>query len=243
MPVNGDKTNKKWVLTAGSSEYRIGQFDGRQFIPETPMLPGHRGKGFYAAQTYSDIPPEDGRRIQIGWGQMPAPGMPFNQMMTFPCELSLRTTPEGIRLCFQPVRSLAKLSGQGRWFSPPLLKPGENPLSEIRGELFEIRAEFEPGQAAEIGFNVRGTEVTFDALNQELVCKDRKMPLHPLDGKVRLQILADRTSLEIFGNDGVGYMPMPSIPKEEDKSLAVFARGGAAKFTSLYVVELRSAWK
>src|SRR5260221_12133582 len=69
------------------------------------------------------------------------------------------------------------------------------------------------------------------------------MPLHPLDGKVRLQILADRTSLEIFGNDGVGYMPMPSIPKEEDKSLAVFARGGAAKFPSLYVVELRSAWK
>ena len=92
LPVDGKRREKLWVLTAASSEYRLGTFDGRQFTPQTPMLPGHRGNAFYAAQTYSDIPARDGRRIQIGWGRIATPGMPFNQMMTFPCELTLRST-------------------------------------------------------------------------------------------------------------------------------------------------------
>ncbi|RYD43039.1 MAG: 2,6-beta-D-fructofuranosidase, partial [Verrucomicrobiaceae bacterium] len=47
-PVGGDESNKKWVLIGASSEYKIGSFDGKTFTPETPMLPGHRGKDFYA---------------------------------------------------------------------------------------------------------------------------------------------------------------------------------------------------
>ncbi len=243
LSVDGNAKNKKWVLTAASSEYMIGQFDGKTFTPETPKLTGHRGHGFYAAQTYSDIPASDGRRIQIGWGQMPTPGMPFNQMMCFPCELTLRTTPDGVRLCFQPVKEIEKLHAKPHTLKAQSLKPGENPLSIINGELFDLRAEFEPGDAAEVGFYVRGTFVSYDAKNEELICKDRRVALKPAGGKVRVQILADRTSLEIFGNDGVVYMPMPVISKEQDKSLAVFAKGGTARITALDVFELRSAWE
>ena len=85
LPLDGDAAKTKWVLTAASSEYMVGDFDGTTFKPLTKKLPGHRGAGFYAAQTFSDVPPKNGRRIQIGWGQMPSPGMPFNQMMCFPC--------------------------------------------------------------------------------------------------------------------------------------------------------------
>ena len=53
----------KWILTAGNSDYMLGHFDGNKFTPETSKLLGHRGRGFYAAQTYSDIP--DGRRIYV----------------------------------------------------------------------------------------------------------------------------------------------------------------------------------
>jgi fructan beta-fructosidase len=242
LPVDGDASKKKWVLTAASSEYMIGTFDGRRFVPETPKLPGHRGNAFYAAQTFSDIPVTDGRRIQVGWGQMASPGMPFNQTMCFPCELSLRSTPDGPRLAFQPVRELGKLHAKTHRIAPQPLKPGDNPLASIRGELFDVRAEFELGDAAAVGLRVRGTPVVFDANANELVCLNRRVRLKPDGGRVWLQILADQTSLEIFTADGLVYMPMAATANPDDRSLEVFATGGTASIRSLDVHELRSIW-
>ncbi len=242
LPADGDAAKKKWVLTAASSEYMIGTFDGRRFTPETPKLPGHRGNAFYAAQTFSDIPAADGRRVQIGWGQMPSPGMPFNQMMCLPCELSLRSTPDGPRLSFQPVRELTQLHTKTHHLAPQPLKPGENPLANLRGELFDIRLDLDVGDAAEVGLRVRGTPVTYDAKSRELICLNRRVPLTPIGGRVRLQVLADRTSLEIFAADGLVYMPMSVPPNPDDRSLAVFATGGTAAIRSLEVHELRSIW-
>lgn len=65
------------------------------------------GANDYAAQTYSDIPAADGRRIQIAWmngGKYP--GMPFNQQMSIPRVFTLRTTSEGIRLFMEPIKEL-----------------------------------------------------------------------------------------------------------------------------------------
>ena len=67
LRVDGDPKKVKWVLTAASSDYMVGAFDGEKFTPETKMIKGHRGRGFYAAQTFSDAP--KGRVIQIGWLQ------------------------------------------------------------------------------------------------------------------------------------------------------------------------------
>jgi fructan beta-fructosidase len=241
LPVDGNPANRKWVLTAASSEYRIGQFDGKTFTPETSMLPGHRGKGFYAAQTYSDIP--DGRRIQIGWGQMPTPGMAFNQMMCFPCELTLRTTPDGVRLHFQPVTELKKLHGKSRSIKDRRLSPGDNPLRDMHAELLDIQAEFEPGDAKEFGFRIRGSKVAYDTARRELVCNGHPVPLQPVGGKVRLQILSDRTSIEVFANDGAVFIPMPVLPKPEDRSLEIFAEGGSADARRIDVYELKPIWR
>ena len=54
----------------------------------------------------------DGRRIQIAWMQGGKyPGMPFNQQMSLPVELALRTYPEGVRLVTRPVIELDALRG------------------------------------------------------------------------------------------------------------------------------------
>src|SRR5207249_7571355 len=85
LPVDGDTNRRQWVLTAASSEYRVGRFDGTTFTPAIPKRPGHRGRGFYAAQTFSqDL---QGRVVQIGWLQTTTPGMPFNQGMSLPMSL------------------------------------------------------------------------------------------------------------------------------------------------------------
>ena len=242
LPVDGNPANKLWVLTAASSEYMVGKFDGRQFTPQTLKLPGHRGDAFYAAQTYSDIPARDGRRIQIGWATIATPGMPFNQMMAFPCELTLRSTAEGPRVYFQPVRELEQLHAGRHAWPPLILDPGTNVLSGVRGDLFDLRAQFTVGNKGEVRFAIRGVPVVYDAAKQELVCKDRRNRLSPVDGKIRLQILADRTSLEIFGNDGLLYMPMAAGFLPQDYSLALTAADATVQFDSLEVYDLQSVW-
>ena len=98
IPVAGTKEHR-WVFMSANDHYLVGAFDGKTFAPETPLLRGDAGASFYAAQTFSDIPARDGRRVQIAWMRGgDYPGMPFTQQMSFPCTLTLHSTPDGPRL-------------------------------------------------------------------------------------------------------------------------------------------------
>lgn len=241
LALDGDPTQKKWVLTAASSEYRVGQFDGRKFIAETPKLPGHRGNAFYAAQTYTGIPSGDGRCIQIGWLQAASPGMPFNQGMSVPLSLALHATPEGPRLAWTPVKEIDGLRGPAQTVRDRTLSPG-NPVFFNPGDLLDLQVEFDPGAADEVGLRIRGTAVTFDTKKQELVCGNRRTPLRPENGRLRLRLLVDRTSLEIFAAGGLVYLPM-SFRAITDKPIEVYANGGEAQLIQYTAYELRSIWR
>jgi len=243
LPVDGDENNKKWVLYGAAGDYFIGDFDGSKFIPEGEAIRYNYGNAFYASQTISDIPKEDGRRIQIGWGTVRTPGMPFNQMMNFPVELTLHNTEDGVRMFANPVSEIKKLHKKKYNINNEMLEPGKNPLSDIKGDLFDIRAEFAVEDASEIGFEIRGVPVVYHADNDSIFCKKENAPCKPADGKIKLQLLVDRTSIEIFINDGEYYMPMGSIPEDDNKSLKVFVKGGGAKIISMDVIELNSTWK
>ncbi|MBM3891001.1 MAG: glycoside hydrolase family 32 protein, partial [Verrucomicrobia bacterium] len=244
LPVDGDANKKKWVLTAANSDYMLGSFDGTKFTPETEKLKGHRGKGFYAAQTFSDIPASDGRRIQIGWLQAPSPGMPFNQAMSLPLELKLIGTAEGPRLTWTPVKELEKLRAKSHRLGARALKEGDaNPFAAINSELLEIRAEFAPAADSTVTFNVRGVEITCDTAKQELIVNNHRAHAPLRNGRQRLILYTDRTAFEVFASDGLTYVPMPVMPKAEDTSLTLSVKGGEARFSSLEAHELRSAWK
>ncbi len=243
LAVDGDATKNKWVLTAANSEYAIGTFDGKTFTSEQAKLPGHLGKGFYAAQTFSDIPANDGRRIQIGWFQTPTPGMPFNQSMTMPLELKLVTTADGPRLTMNPVKEMETMRAKSHDLGAMPLRPDSaNPLAGIKAELVELRAEFEPGDASEVVFTVRGATIVYDAKKQELVVNGHRAAAPLRGGKQRLTIFCDRMGLEIFASDGLSYVPMPFLPKADDLSLSVKAMGGIVKINMLEAHELKSAW-
>jgi fructan beta-fructosidase len=243
LPINGRAANKKWVLTAANSDYMVGSFDGKTFRPETKILKGQLGKGFYAAQTFSDIPADDGRRIQIGWLQFPSPGMSFNQCMSVPLELKLVSTPDGPRMTWTPVKELEALRKTTHRLEPFTLKSNaDNPLADMKAELVELRAEFTPGDA-EVVFNVRGAALAYDGKQQQIVVNGHRASAPLRDGKQRLVVYCDRTGLEIFAADGKTYVPMPYIPKAEDLSLGVSVKDGKAKFLSLDVYELKSIWK
>jgi len=243
LPIDGDVNNKKWILYGGSGDYLIGDFDGREFKSEIGPIRYHYGNCFYASQTFNNIPEKDGRRIQMAWGRVNMPDMPFNQMILFPVSLTLRTTEEGPRLFAEPIREIQKLHKRKWQWKNKTLKPEENPLSELSGELFHIQAQFKLTDAEQAGFIIRGIPVVYNAEKQELSCQKKTAPLKPIDGKIYLEILVDRTSIEIFGNKGRVYMPMGVILPEDDRSLSVFSKGGAVTVQSLEVFELRSAWQ
>jgi len=245
LPVDGDETNRKWVFSQASGHYLIGSFDGETFTPEVgPLHWQGDASAAYAAQTFSDIPAEDGRRIQIAWLQQELPGMPFNQMMTFPVELTLRTTEDGPRLFVNPVKEIELLQDQRHaWENEMLAEGSANLLAGLGGVLFHLRAEFEVGDAQEVGFIVRGVPVLYHAGKQEVTCGKASGALRPVEGKICLEVLVDRASIELFGNGGETYLVAGMVPPDDNTSLGLISKGGTATVISLEVYELRSAWR
>jgi fructan beta-fructosidase len=242
LALDGNEQQKRWIFYGGKGSYLIGRFDGKQFSALSGPHQLNFGNCFYASQTFSDIPQEDGRRIMIGWGRVALPGMPFNQMMDFPVELTLRTTDDGPRLFTLPVREIMALHGKTHNFNNLALASSHAPLKEITGELFDISADFALNGATEIGMTVRGVPVSYDTRSATLSCLKQKTIMQAIEGRIRLRLLVDRASIEIFGNDGSIYMPNGVLLDEANRSIELFAKGGEARIHSLVIAEIKSVW-
>ncbi len=247
LPLDGDTKNTRWVFFGASGIYIVGKFDGQKFTPETKPQRLHHGNCWYAAQVYSDIPASDGRCILIPWGRLPDGeifrDMKFNQMMGLPVELTLHSTAAGATIEVQPVRELKSLRGKTHDFKPQSLKPGDNLLSKIHGDLLEIEAEITVGDTKEISFDLRGVTATYDVSSQIISCLDKQSALAPHDGKISLHLFLDRASLDIYSGNGTVYMPLAKKFSPENHSVKLCSTGGTANVVSLKVHELKSAWQ
>ena len=240
MAVDGDPVRKKWVFYGGSGEYYVGGFDGKRFTPESELIKFHHGNCFYASQTFNNMP--DGRRVQIAWGRVATRGMPFNQCMLFPVELTLHATEQGERLRVNPIPEIDSLHRQTHSSEAFTLEAGQKRVLNGAGDLFHIKAEFAVATPGSFGLRIRGRDILYDARQQQLTCLNKTAALKPIDRRIRLEILVDGTTLEIFANAGRVYMPMGTIPKEDDRSLEVFCRDGSVRVESIVVHELNSIW-
>jgi len=253
LAVDGDEDNKKWIHYGAHGEYYIGGFDGKKFTKETEGVRYNYGNCFYASQTFSDIPEDDGRRIQIAWGRVDLPNMPFNQMMTFPVSLTLHSTDEGLRMFAYPVKEIENIHGKKYQWKNKALKPGKNPLEDVKGNLFDIEAEIDVRGAEEVGFEINGFPVSYNVKDKSLTADkgeegdefssgETMAKLSPVDGKINLRILVDRPSIEIYANKGRVYMPMQAVRDLSNKSLKIYAKGGNAHIEELTVYEIKSIW-
>lgn len=249
IPLEGAGGQTKWILSKGSGDYLVGTFDGTAFKPEAGPIRIQWGGSYYGAQTFSTAP--GGRRIQIAWMNSGPktqisndyPGMPFNQQLSFPRELTLRTTPEGPRLFRQPVAEIAQLYAQTHAFPPQPLPPGRNPLAEIHADLLDIELEVELQQARQLVLELRGARIGYDVASAKLTMGGRVLALAPEDGCVQLRILLDRTSIELFAAHGAVTHSNVFFPDPANRTIVLTAVGGAAQIRKLVVHELQSIWK
>lgn len=251
------------------AQYFVGDFDGEAFAnanpPETTLWADY-GKDFYATQDWSGVP--DGRRLWIAWMNNwqyaeKIPTNPFRGAMSVPREVALTAASgEGVRLTQNPVAELEDLRTPVLTRRNLTVAPGQNPLGDLSGEQLELVADFEAGDAAEFGFRVRKggnqeTVVGYDVRAGRLFV-DRTLsgasdfsgkfpgrheaPLGLTAGRARMRILLDRSSVEVFGNDGQASITDLVFPSPDSTGVEVYATGGRATLASLEVFRLGTIW-
>ena len=179
------------------------------------------GTDFYAPQTLQSY---DGRRIMIAWMQNWATtgcqphGTRWFGQMTLPQELTLRNG----RLIQNPVRELEAYRGHKIRYKD-LLVTSETNLSGVSGRLMDLTVTVRPvaGRPSYQAFKLhlakdgqRETLIRYKVSNSTLrldrthsgfpydIVNVRDFPVRPRDGEIKLRIVMDRCSLEVFVNDG-----------------------------------------
>jgi fructan beta-fructosidase len=236
LPVDGDAKDTRWVVFAADAKYAVGRFDGKTFTPE------HEGKRqvhygpYYASQTFDNSP--DGRRIQVGWLKIEAPG-PYNQHFSFPHCLTLHKSEEGIRMFATPIKEIEMLRAKTRKVNAQDLVANKPVDLAVESDLLDIRLTVEVGNAEIIELNVPGGIVKYDVKAGKL--NDAEMA--PVDGKIDMQVLVDRSLMEIVGNGGRVYISGAGPGKKVDADkITVTATGGDAKLLQFEAHELKSIW-
>ncbi|NVK82803.1 MAG: glycoside hydrolase family 32 protein [Cytophagia bacterium] len=126
LPVEGTDESK-WVMLlsinpggpngGSATQYFVGDFDGKTFIPsQKDTLWIDYGRDNYAGVTWSDIPKEDGRRLFLGWMSnwdyaQVVPTKKWRSAMTIPRSLHLTKSAEtGVySLASRPVKELESI--------------------------------------------------------------------------------------------------------------------------------------
>lgn len=267
LSIGNNKTTR-----GSTAQYFVGSFDGRTFKNEnepSKVLWTDHGKDFYAAVSYSDILQTDGRRIYVGWMSnwrypFSMPTDPWKGNMSLPRELKLRDIPgEGLRLVQQPVQELEALRGQAVKVGTQHLEPGKNPLVGLRGNSYELDTEFTVQEKAEFAFKLRKggdqeTIVSYNSDNSTLTIDRTKSgdssfeagfaetieaPLRAVNGKIKLRIYVDESTLEVFGADGETVVSSILFPAATSNGLELYVKKGNVTLDQAVFYPMASIWR
>ena len=240
--------NPGGVAGGSGGQYFIGKFDGKSFTNDNPneqALFVDYGADFYAGVTFSDMPKTDGRRILLGWMSnwqyaQNEPTEPFRTAQSIPRVLSLRRTAAGLRLTQQPIAELARLRTKPMVFGKIDIREGVvKPPALFSAETLEISGDFIVGKQSSVVVTLHAyapmkeTLIGYEASKQVLFI-DRSQsgrtdfdarfaarheaPLKLVNGKLALRIFVDRSSVEVFANDGAVVLTDRIFPTHEARN-------------------------
>ena len=160
-----------------------------------------------------------------------------------------------------PVSELQSLREKPFQLSGMSIVDANSKLAEVKGETYEIEAEIESGAASEIGFRLRkgdGVETlvgVVPATNTMFVDRTKSGDVYFNENfpgrysttlhdtrRVKLHIFVDRSSVEVFANDGEKVMTDRIYPPEHCDGIEIYSTGGAGKVVSLTIWHVRSIW-
>ncbi len=248
------------------------EIDGKwYFIPDSSTgIAMNFGHDNYAAQTYSDTP--DGRRIMVNWmtnfdysSDLANVTDPYNGTFTMAYELNLKqTASSGIKLYQTPVSEYENLRFTPYTFTDiTVQKDSENILKNIQSKQFEIVAEITPEEGnTQFGFSLRTgangqlTKVYYNTSTQRLFIDRTRSGKSPnagfnnafgqtvklIDGKLKLRLFVDWSTIEVFANDGEAIGTLLIFPDMESTGMEFFVKGNPTK-CNIEVYPLKSIWR
>lgn len=195
------------------------------------------GFDYYAPQTFEDA---EGRRIciawQNGWLWMPwcedfgpTAAEHWQGCMSVPRKISLT---ENNRLRFEPVDEMEKLYELANEMQNVRISTEKkhftikNPTSfrikleadarKITSRAFEIGLRGKENRAALVQVDLLNNLITFDRNNADRYVKGRvSCPFDSENGKFSMEILVDKSSVEIYVNDGLQCITSNIYPERE----------------------------
>lgn len=256
-------------LQGGSGEqYFIGRFDGRRFVNDNQSsitLWTDYGKDCYCALTFNNLPP--GRpQVMLGWMNNweyanVVPTHPWRGQMTFPRKLSLKSYPAGMRLVQQPISEIQNLREERLMIHAATPSDLNGQLRKISGQQLELLSTTDLGGATEvawrvladnrnyalIGYDTRAKQIFVDRTKSGDVMFSPKFPARvtaPFDaaGRLRLHVLIDTSSIEVFAGDGQVTLTNLVFPPRDASKLEFQASGGPIERTIAEIWKLRSIW-
>lgn len=202
------------------------------------------GIDFYAAQT---VLAPDGRRIMIGWMQnwdacaMRSPDESWFGQMSLPRELSLKNG----RLYQRPVRELDGMRSH-RVEHRDITFSEEIRLDGVKGRKVDMELTIRPGRTKELyrKFAVRfvqndqyHTSISFRphesilkidrkfSGSRKAIVHQRRCLVNNGDGNIKLRIILDRFSVEVFVNDGEYVLTATMYTDLAAEGISFFADG------------------
>ncbi|MCA7999947.1 glycoside hydrolase family 32 protein [Burkholderia metallica] len=226
------------------------------------------GADFYAAGTFSGAPGT--RPVAIAWMSnwdyaAKVPTTPWRGATTLPRELALKTIDGEPQLVVTPAAAFDAWA-DGR----PAVHEGELAVESAtrelsaatRGVVQRITVTIAPQRAARAGLIVRrsadgttGTRIVYDTAKRTLTLdraqsgetnftgtfsREHIVDLPLEHGQLRLDIVVDRGSVEVFANGGRVTLTDLIFPPLDADRVAVFAEHGRATFSGLTVTQLEA---
>ena len=216
------------------------------------------GLDFYAPQT---LLTEDGRRVMIAWMQnwetssSKPQELRFMGQMTLPRELSVRNG----RLFQNPVRELESCRGVKIDYHNVLIN-GEASLRGISGRCMDMTVTVRPGNdrniykwfrlyVAKDGENFTmiryrpdiGTlkvDRTHSGFPHDIV-NIREFPVRQKDGEIKIRVVMDRYSMELFVNDGEQAASFVLYTPQEANAVSFSSDGSVLVDVEKYDLEIK----
>lgn len=243
--------------------YWTGDFDGTRFVPDraAPRWLDH-GFDWYGAVTWEDPAAPLDRRLAVAWMNNwdyahSAPTWPvdgFTGTDSITRELTLRAGPRGYDLVSTPISALDGIAtGTESWGDVAV--DGFLELG-YRGDAYRLTTRVSRATADNIGMQLRrsddgtrhadvGVTDTYAYLNRGQT--GHPGPTHKREsrtpvgaGDVLLTILVDRTTVEVFVDDGTYTHSSQVFAPATDRGIALYTSGGSGVFHDLEITEFGS---